>query len=491
MLEYTKTIFPRTKMQNRNSGVLLHISSLPGEYSVGSFGKEARAFVDTLAAAGFSIWQVLPLSMTDECNSPYKSPASLGGNPYFIDLEELYFEGLLTLGELESAKGEIEYAAEFDRLACERIPLLKLAAERVLDRTPVIEFCDNHPELSEVAYFLALREANGGAPWQRWQRAECDIDELFAWQFIEYKFYTQWQSLKAYANSRGISIIGDLPIYVALDSADVWADPASFKLDGSGYPLEVAGVPPDYFSADGQLWGNPLYDWERMKADGYRFWKRRLSLAGEMYDGIRIDHFRAIESYWAVPVSAKSATAGKWVKGPGRSFIRFIKSLLPEKLIIAEDLGDITDKVRRLVDYSGFPGMRVLQFAFLGDPHSIHLPHNVTEQTIVYSGTHDNNTLLGYIWGLEGTLRARLFEYIGLSPEAKWESAAQRIIKVLMQTPARSVILPVQDLLGFGADTRMNTPGVAEGNWSYRLTREALGSFDVEKYKLLNELYER
>lgn len=478
-------------MQNRNSGVLLHISSLPGEYSIGSFGKEARAFVDTLAEAGFSIWQVLPLSMTDECNSPYKSPASLGGNPYFIDLEELYFEGLLTSDELEGAKGEIAYAAEFDRLAAERIPLLKLAAQRVLDRTPVIEFCDSHPELSEVAYFLALREANGGAPWQRWQRAECDIDELFAWQFIEYKFYTQWQSLKAYANSRGISIIGDLPIYVALDSADVWADPASFKLDGSGYPLEVAGVPPDYFSADGQLWGNPLYDWERMKGDGYRFWKRRLALAGQMYDGIRIDHFRAIESYWSVPSMAKSAKAGKWVKGPGKSFIRFIKSLLPEKLIIAEDLGDITDKVRRLVDYSGFPGMRVLQFAFLGDPHSIHLPHNATEQTIVYSGTHDNNTLLGYIWELDGALRARLFEYIGLSPEAKWESAVERIIKVLMQTPARSVILPIQDLLGFGADTRMNTPGVAEGNWSYRLTSEALSCFDVEKYRLFNELYER
>lgn len=478
-------------MTKRNTGVLLHISSLPGEYSIGSFGKEARAFVDSLAAAGFGIWQVLPLSMTDECNSPYKSPASLGGNPNFIDLEELYLEGLLTLEELDLAKQDVSYSAEFERLALERVPLLKLAASRVLDRTPIIEFCDSHPELSEVAYFLALRDANGGAPWQVWETAECDIDELFAWQFIEYKFYTQWQSLKAYANSRGISVIGDLPIYVALNSADVWADPTSFKLDGSGYPTEVAGVPPDYFSAEGQLWGNPLYDWRKMKADGYSFWKRRLTLAGEMYDGIRIDHFRAIEAYWSVPADAESAKEGRWVKGPGRGFIRFIKSVLREKLVIAEDLGDITYAVRRLVDYSGFPGMRVLQFAFLGDPHSIHLPHNVTEQTIVYSGTHDNNTLLGYIWELDPALRARLFEYIGLPFDAVWESAVERIIKVLMQTPARSVILPMQDLLGFGADTRMNTPGVAEGNWSYRLTPEAIAAFDTNKFRLLNELYER
>ncbi len=478
-------------MTMRNSGVLLHISSLPGEYSIGSFGKEARAFVDSLADAGFSIWQVLPLSMTDECNSPYKSPASLGGNPNFIDLEELYLEGLLTLSELEGANQEIAHTAEFERLALERIPLLKLAASRVLERTPIIEFCDIHPELSEVAYFLALRDANGGAPWQEWKNTKCDIDELFAWQFIEYKFYTQWQSLKAYANSHGISIIGDLPIYVALNSADVWADPASFKLDERGYPVEVSGVPPDYFSSEGQLWGNPLYDWKKMKADGYSFWRRRLKLAGEMYDGIRIDHFRAIEAYWSVPATAKSAKEGRWIKGPGRDFIRFIKSVLADKLVIAEDLGDITDKVRRLVDYSRFPGMRVLQFAFLGDPHSIHLPHNVTEQTIVYSGTHDNNTLLGYIWELDPAHRARLFEYIGAPADTKWESAVEKIIKALMQTPARSVILPIQDILGFGADTRMNTPGVAVGNWSYRLTPEAMAEFDVVKYKYLNELYER
>lgn len=478
-------------MTKRNSGVLLHISSLPGDYSIGSFGKEARAFVDILAEAGFSIWQVLPLCMTDECNSPYKSPASLGGNPNFIDLEELYFEGLLTAAELEGAKQEISYAAEFDRLALERIPLLKLAASRVLDRTAIIEFADSHPELSEVAYFLALRDANGGAPWQTWKTDRCDIDELFAWQFIEYKFYTQWKSLKEYANSRGISIIGDLPIYVALNSADVWGDPLSFKLDENGYPTEVAGVPPDYFSPEGQLWGNPLYDWRRMKGDGYRFWQRRLSLAADMYDGVRIDHFRAIEAYWSIAVDAESAKEGRWVKGPGRSFIRHIKSVLGDKLVIAEDLGDITDKVRELLDYSGFPGMRVLEFAFLGDPHSTHLPHNVTEQTIVYSSTHDNNTLLGYIWELDPALRARLFEYIGLSASAEWESAVERIIKVLMQTRARCVILPMQDLLGFGADTRMNTPGVAEGNWSYRLTPVAMAAFDVEKYKKLNELYER
>ncbi len=467
----------------------MHISSLPGEYGIGSLGYEARSFVDMISRAGFTYWQVLPLSGTDECNSPYKSVASFGGNPYFIDLQLLYEEGLLTKEELGTARQNTEYAAEYDRLRAERLPLLKVAAARVLDRTPIIEYIDARPHLSSVAHFNALAEANGTDEWQRWQISECDIDTLFAYQFIEYEFDRQWHNLKAYANAHGVKVIGDLPMYVALSSADVWAEPTQFLLDDGGYPTEVAGVPPDYFAKEGQLWGNPLYNWQRMKKDGYGWWKRRIEHALDMFDGVRIDHFRALESYWSVPANAASAKSGRWVKGPGRRLVDLIRRTAGDKLIIAEDLGDITDEVRRLVNYSRFPGMRVLQFAFIGEG-SIHLPHRCSEETIVYTGTHDNNTLLGYIWEADDATRARLFEYVGADGD-DWSYACEKVIRTLMASRARTVILPMQDILGFGADTRMNTPGRADGNWGYRVSRSAMVRFDIDKWKRINRIYER
>lgn len=476
--------------EKRRSGVLMHVSSLPGEYSVGSFGETARLFVDKLAESGFTVWQVLPLSMTDECSSPYKSAASFGANPLFIDLPSLYEEGLLTAEELQAARQERESPAEYDRLARERLGLLRVAASRVLDRSEVIEYVDARPELVRAAYFLALKAANGGRTWQEWDRFECDIDELFFWQFVQYKFYTQWYALKEYANSRGISVIGDLPIYVAEDSADVWAEPEQFLLDGRGYPTSVAGVPPDYFAAEGQLWGNPLYNWKKMKADGFSWWRGRIQHALSMYDGVRIDHFRAIEAYWAVPKGAESAKAGKWCQGPGRALIRAIKEAAGGRMIIAEDLGDITDEVRELVRYSGFPGMRVLQFGFLGDDNSIHLPHNIPECAVAYTGTHDNNTMLGYTWELDGGGRVRFLDYIGADRDA-WDTAPRAAIRTLFASSAATVIIPVQDLYGYGADTRMNTPGVAEGNWGFRLSKDALDAFPVETMRYLNSLYGR
>ncbi len=473
----------------RNSGILLHISSLPGEYGIGSLGYEARELIDLISEAGFTYWQVLPLSPTDECNSPYKSNASFGANPYLIDLPSLYEKGLLSSGELEAARQNTPYVAEYERLHEERLPLLKTAAARVLDRTPVIEYIDARPHLSAAAYFHALAEVNGTDEWQRWQVHECDIDTLFAYQFIEYEFDREWHALKEYANSRGIKIIGDLPMYVALYSADVWAEPKQFLLDEDGYPTEVAGVPPDYFSSEGQLWGNPLSDWAAMRGDGYDWWQRRIRHALDMYDGVRIDHFRALESYWSVPSGAVSAKEGRWVKGAGRRFIDLIKKITGDKLVIAEDLGDITDSVRRLVDYSRFPGMSVLQFAFIGE-NSLHLPYKCTERTIAYTGTHDNNTLLGYIWEADEGTRAKLFDYIGADTD-NWQGAVEAAIRTLMATRARSVIIPIQDILGFGSDTRMNTPGVAEGNWGYRLTKEALASFDREKWRRINNTYGR
>ena len=468
----------------------MHISSLPGEYSIGSFGEAARIFIDKISDAGFSIWQVLPLSMTDECNSPYKSVASFGANPLFIDLPALYEEGLITADELAAARQGGEYSAEYSRLSAERLSLLERASSRVTDRSEIAEYVDRRPALANAAYFLALRDANGGTPWQEWERFECDIDRLFFWQFVQYKFYTMWYSLKEYANSRGISVIGDLPIYVALDSADVWAEPAQFMLDGRGYPTEVAGVPPDYFAAEGQLWGNPLYDWTRMKGDGYAWWRKRMEHALSMYDGVRIDHFRALEAYWAVPSDAETAKAGKWRRGPGRPFIRVLKELAGDKLVIAEDLGDITEEVRDLVRYSGFPGMRVLQFGFLDESDSLHLPHNCPAASVAYTGTHDNNTFLGYVWELDEGGRVRLFDYIG-APHDNWDRAPEAAVRALMASAADTVIIPVQDIYGYGSDTRMNTPGVAEGNWGFRLSLSALAEFPVERYKYLNDLFKR
>ena len=305
----------------RKSGVLMHVSSLYGEYGIGSFGSEAREFIDFLADSGFKIWQTLPFCMADECNSPYKSYSAFGANPYFIDLPTLYEKGYLTKAELLSAKQEAPFLCEYERLAEERLPLLKKAASRAMHDPRVFAeidaFLNEHPDLARAAEFLALREANGGKPWQEWTACESDPDSLFAWKFTQYEFFKEWLDVKSYANERGVEIIGDLPIYVSLDSADVWANPEDFLLDEMGYPTAVAGVPPDYFSKDGQLWGNPLYNWKKMKSDGFSFWKRRIEYMLTLFDGVRIDHFRAFEAYFSIPSNADSARLGKWVKGPG------------------------------------------------------------------------------------------------------------------------------------------------------------------------------
>lgn len=464
----------------RKSGVLMHLSSLFGGYSVGSFGREAEYFIDFLAESGFSYWQVLPFCMPDEHGSPYKSPASFGANPYFIDLPTLYEEGLLTYEELLEAKEENPYLCEYERLARERVGLLYRAAMRVRDRSEIIDFVKSVPELEIAAEFMAGRESVGTTY----------SDRLFVWQFIQYKFMKQWGRVKKYAAARGIKIIGDMPIYVDSDSADVWSHGEEFLLDERGRPTAVAGVPPDYFCEDGQLWGNPLYDIEKMRANGFSWWRSRIRHNLTLFDGVRIDHFRAFESFWSVPASAKSAKEGKWVKGGGRALVDAINEEAKGALIIAEDLGDITDGVRELVRYSGMPGMRVFQFAFLGDGKTPHLPHNWVKNAIAYTGTHDNNTLLGYVWELDGATRRRVFDYVGYTGE-DFSEGVRCIIRAVMASHADTVIFPIQDILGFGADTRMNTPGCAGGNWRYRITREQLNSVDRENLRKLNSLYGR
>lgn len=478
----------------RASGVLMHITSLPGKYGAGVFGKEAKYFIDFLADSGFKYWQTLPLVMTDECNSPYKSYSAFAGNPYFVDPETLCSDGLLTENELSGAAVTDEYRCDYEKLNRERKTLLANAASRA-DKTlrkKTERFISENPEIEKFCVFMARKAANGEKPWYDWTCDKTDADELFLWQFIQYEFFTQWSDIKKYANEKGIKIIGDIPIYVAYDSCDVWANPEQFDLDKNKYPANVAGCPPDYFSRDGQLWGNPLYNWSYMKKDGYGWWIKRMEHTFNMFDGVRIDHFRAFDSYYAIDSKARDAREGKWKKGPGRDFIRTLRKLSENKLVIAEDLGDITDSVRDLVNYSTFPGMRVFQFAFLGDPNSPHLPHNYIPNSVAYSGTHDNNTLLGYIWELEDGLRRRVLDYCGFEGE-NWDckSAYDSVIKTLLRSSSDLVIFPLQDILHYGSDTRMNIPGNPEGNWRFRVTKQQLESINREELFYLNRLYGR
>ena len=473
----------------RASGVLMHVSTLWGDFSEGAFGKAALEWIDFLRDGGFSAWQVLPFCLPDECNSPYKSHSAFSGNPFFIDLTQLAEQGLLTAAELAAAKQKTPYACEFDRLNQERMALLALAAQRVKDTKEIDAFLAAHPQTEKFCEFMARKQANGLKEWLEWTTDELDEDALRTWRFTQYEFFRQWAEIKCYAEKQGVAVIGDIPIYVALDSADVWANPKQFLLDEDHRPRCVAGVPPDYFAADGQLWGNPLYDWEAMKKDGYAWWRERMTFMTELFDGVRIDHFRGLESYYAIPAEETTARNGKWVKGPGMDFIRVIKEICGDKLIIAEDLGDITPEVHQLVKDSGFPGMKVLQFAFLGDPDSPHLPHNYDNNCVAYTGTHDNNTLLGYVWEMDEGSRKRLLEYCGYKGE--WNACYDTVLRTMFASHAGLLILPVQDLLLYGSDTRFNKPGTAEGNWCYRITKDQLKQIDVRKFRRWNELYAR
>ena len=476
----------------RKSGVLMHVSSLWGDYSCGSFGKAAKEFVDFLSAGGFSYWQVLPFGLVDECNSPYKSYSTFGGNPYFVDLESLFEEGLITSEELNSARQNTPYSCEFERLSKERVNLLLTASKRVNNelREKVNSFIDNNSHLKDFCRFMALKNANEDAEWIYWSIKDFNEDIEFGWRFIQFEFFTQWAKIKDYANQKGIGIIGDIPIYVSFDSSDVYFNKNLFMMDDNNRLTDVAGVPPDYFAEDGQLWGNPLYKWDEMEKDNFKWWQDRISFALNLFDGVRIDHFRAFESFWAVKGDAETAKEGKWVKGPGMKLINALKSVAGDKLIIAEDLGDITKEVIELVEESGFPGMRVFQFGFFGGD-TPHKPHNYTNNSVAYSGTHDNNTLLGYLWETPMDIKNDIMKYCACNPQEWNEKGCQAIIRTIMSSNAGLTIFPVQDLLGYGNDTRLNVPGRAHGNWLYRITKEQLGLINTEKYKELNRLYGR
>lgn len=474
----------------RASGVLLHVSSLWGDYSEGSFGSAAREWIDFLSECGFSYWQTLPFCLPDEYDSPYCSFSTFSVNPFFIDLPLLEKDGLLTCEELAQATQKTPYSCEFDRLRTERLSLLSKAAERFGEPQEMTEFFRAHPKTADFCRFMALRASNKNRLWTEWTETKEDAEILRLWRFTQFIFFRQWKSIREYASQKGVSIIGDIPIYVALDSSDVWAAPEQFQLDRSNRPSCVAGVPPDYFAEDGQLWGNPLYDWKRMKQDGFAWWRERIRFMSELFDGVRIDHFRGLESYYSIPAGETTARNGTWKKGPGMALVRALREECPDRLLIAEDLGDITPAVEKLVSQSGFPGMRVLQFAFLGDPGSSHLPHNYDNHCVAYTGTHDNNTLLGYIWELDAETRRRVLSYCGYDGE-DWDHGYDAILRTMFASHAGLLILPVQDLLLYGSDTRLNKPGTSDDNWSYRITKQQLDTVDRAKFLNWNRLYGR
>lgn len=471
----------------RASGVLMHISSLPGEFGCGSFGKEAIQFVDFLKEIGFTYWQVLPLNPTSFGDSPYQSPASMAGSPYFIDLVELLEEGLLEVDELLDERQEGPYRTEYGRLALTRVNLLYKAAKRVKDWSPIQEFLDSHPAIESVCRFMALKEQNGGKIWTDWDILTPDEEKVKGWAFIQYTFFRQWKKIKEYANENGISIIGDIPFYVSHDSADVWANPQLFHLDKNNRPRKVAGVPPDCFSEDGQLWGNPLYRWDVMKRDGYKWWLDRMGAMFELFDGVRIDHFRAFDTYYDIPARATTAKDGVWRRGPGFPLVEALKKVAGDKLLIAEDLGELTPGVHKLMERANLPGMRIFQFAF-DSPDSPYLPHNYIENCVAYTGTHDNNTLLGFIWALDNETRNRVLEYCHHNPN-DWDNGYDDIFRSLLGSHASLVIFPMQDLLRYGRDSRMNIPGTTGGNWEWRVLKEQIDGINKKKFRYLLDLY--
>lgn len=469
----------------RSSGILLHISSLPSPYGIGNIGKEAYNFIDFLKKAGQTYWQILPIGPCGYGDSPYQSFSAFAGNPYFIDLDKLIGEGLLKQDEVSAVCwGRSPARTDYSVLYKERLAILRRAYERF--RTghsdELAAFVDREKDwLPDYALFMAVKKALGDGPWTDWpedirlRRADAVAgyrselaEEIEFHVFLQYKFDEQWQTLLAYAHKNGIKIIGDIPIYVPLDSADVWTEPENFQLKRTRRPRVVAGCPPDAFTRDGQYWGNPIYDWDRMEQDGFSWWLRRVGVASRHFDVVRIDHFRGLESYWSIPAGNKTARKGHWEKGPGEAFINAVRTAFPDMEFIAEDLGFLTPEVMELVRYSGFPGMKVLEFAFDPREPSEYLPHTYTENCICYTGTHDNETLVQWYQGQSTEVIGYARDYLGIPEE---DDLCDAIIRAGMNSKAGLFVVQMQDYLRLGAETRMNFPGhLLPENWCWRLT---------------------
>lgn len=478
---------------NRAAGILLPITSLPSRYGIGCFSESAYEFVDWLKEAGQCYWQILPLVPTSFGDSPYQSFSTYAGNPYFISLETLVEEGVLTEEECEAADfGEDPQDIDYEKMYLSRYPLLKKAYSRsnVSQNQDYLKFVeDNAWWLGDYALFMAVKERFEGKPWTEWAedirlrrsnamdyyRKEQYFDIEFH-QYLQYQFHKQWTRLKSYANEKGVKIIGDIPIYVAMDSADAWAHPELFQLDENNVPVAVAGCPPDGFAAEGQLWGNPLYRWDYHESTGFAWWMERLRYCFQMYDVVRIDHFRGFDEYYSIPYGEKTAINGTWKKGPGMKLFHRMKEVLGEREVIAEDLGYVTDSVRKMVEDSGFPGMKVLEFAFDSrdtGSASDYLPHNYGENCVAYTGTHDNETLTGWFGSISKEEMAMVREYLcdQYTPE---KYLYKPLISLIMRSRAKLCVIPLQDYLGYDNSCRMNRPSTVGINWKWRITREEL-----------------
>ena len=488
----------------RSCGVLMHITSLPSPYGIGTFGKQAEQFVDWLISAGQEYWQVLPIGPTGYGDSPYQSFSTYAGNPLLIDLDDLVSSGLLTAAECESADyGADPSFVDYEKVSRTKMELLKKAYQKFTPNAAYNAFVEAESDwLEDYALFMAIKEEYKLVSWAEWsddlrlRRPEAlkEAEQSFAgsagfWKFIQFTFYTQWERLKGYANRNGIKIIGDIPIYVAPDSSDIWANPGLFETDSDCRPKRVAGVPPDYFSSTGQLWGNPLYDWEAMKADGYAWWIRRIEKAAKLYDIVRIDHFRAFDTYWAIPAGEKTAVNGKWEQGPGMDLWNTVKEKLGEAPIIAEDLGDIFDSVKELLKDTGFPGMRVLQFGFNPEFNdNDHLPHNYPENSVAYTGTHDNSTALGWYKAADNASRTMCRKY--LKP-LLFEKINKAMIRELYKSRAGIAVVPMQDIIGLDDGARMNIPSTLGGNWKWRAQKKHFTEKSAAYMKDLAQTYYR
>lgn len=474
----------------RKSGILMPIFSLPSPYGIGTFGKEAYGFVDFLKRGGQAYWQILPLNPTNFGDSPYQSFSSFAGNPYFVDLDMLVKDGLLQKTEIENCDFGGNYdKIDYEKMYLNRFPLLKKAFSRFVTNEDYEVFtAKNAYWLNNYALFMAIKASNDGKAWREWdeplKKRECSAiakaEKDFAYEinfhkFLQFKFFEQWTALKNYANKNNVKIIGDIPIYVALDSADVWSNPGQFQLDSDYTPRAVAGVPPDLFSEDGQLWGNPLYDWKYMKQTGYAWWKQYLGHALALYDVVRIDHFRGFESYYAIPYGDVNAKGGKWVKGPDVDLFNSLKAEFGKNLpIIAEDLGIITPAVRKMLDCTGFPGMKVLQFAFSGDSKNSYLPHNIIKNSVVYTGTHDNDTIMGWVKISDAAAVKQAKDYFNHPSDNGFNWA---MIKAAMSSVADTCIIPMADFLALGSEGRINTPSTLGDNWCWRIRQECINDW--------------
>lgn len=490
--------------ESRRSGILLHPTALPGLDGIGTLGDEAFRFVDFLCAAGQTLWQILPLGPPGCGNSPYSCFSAFAGNPLLVDLGQLAAEGFLQTEELTEspAAGRIDFQA----VTASKMSLLRTAAGRFFTsgkqehKEEFWRFCDSTFWLHDYALYAALKTRFEGDVWNNWPEKlrKRDIracaeysrrlgSEIGFQKFVQWHFSRQWGRVKRYANERGILIIGDAPIFVAHDSADVWCNQHIFTLDEGGNPTVVAGVPPDYFSATGQRWGNPLYRWDILAADNFSWWIARVRNDLALYDILRIDHFRGFEAYWEIPAAEKTAVKGQWVKGPGYALFEALRRVLGEIPLIAEDLGMITPEVEQLRDNCGFPGMKILQFAFDSGADNAYLPHNHIPGSVVYTGTHDNDTTIGWFAGLSKAQQERICDYLQSAPER----AVANLIRAAFASVARFAILPMQDILGLDSSSRMNIPGVADNNWGWRLLPGYADNAPLELLDKLSALYNR